>query len=86
VLFANTFTPNGDGVNDTWTIDGIENDYSALIRVYNRYGSLVFENRGQYTPWNGQYQGKRLPPGTYYYIISAKNGKQTFTGSVTILY
>ncbi|CAN5280002.1 hypothetical protein BH09BAC6_BH09BAC6_10790 [soil metagenome] len=85
VRMANTFTPNGDGINDTWTISGIENDPTLLIRVYNRYGSLVYESKGYYTPWNGQYHGKKLPPGTYYYVISAKGGKQTFSGPVTIL-
>ena len=86
VHFPNTFTPNGDGINDSWDIAGLENDPTAMISVYNRYGSLVYQSRGYNTPWNGSYQGKKLPAAVYYYIISAKNGKQTFSGSVTILY
>lgn len=86
VHIPNTFTPNGDGVNDLWDIGGLENDPSAMIRVFNRYGLLVYESKGYATSWDGNYRNKKLPAGVYYYIINAKNDKQKFTGSVTIIY
>ncbi len=86
IHIPNSFTPNADGVNDTWVISGIENDPTVFLRVYTRYGTEIYQSRGIYTPWNGQYQNKKLPEGAYYYILSAKKGTQTFSGSLTILY
>jgi len=86
VQLPNAFTPNGDGINDTWAITGLTNDPSVLIQVYNRYGTEVYKSKGYTAAWNGTYNGNKLPAGVYYYIISAKNGKQTLSGSVTIIY
>jgi gliding motility-associated-like protein len=86
VKLANTFTPNGDGVNDTWTIAGLNNNTNTIVTIFNRLGTVVFESRGYATPWNGEYQGKKLPTGTYYYVISIKGNKQVLSGPVTIIY
>ena len=86
VKIPNAFTPNGDGINDTWTIIGLEYDQTALVRVFTRYGQQVFQSKGYGTPWGGDYQGKKLPTGAYYYIINAKNGSLTYSGEVTIIY
>jgi gliding motility-associated-like protein len=86
VEIPNTFTPNGDGINDTWIIDGINNDPTVSLKVFNRYGSLIYKSNGYSTPWNGEYNGGKVPSGVYYYILTTKKGKQTFSGSVTILY
>ena len=83
---ANTFTPNGDGINDTWVISGLENDASALIKVFNRFGTIVYQSKGYNVPWNGTSNGKKIPSGVYYYVISAKDGKQVLSGSLTIIY
>lgn len=67
---ANAFTPNGDGINDLWIVTS---SLSCIKRidaaVYNRYGSKVFESRDYRNTWNGTYNGKPLPDGTYYYVI-----------------
>jgi gliding motility-associated-like protein len=86
VWIPNTFTPNNDGINDTWTIEGVGNDLTVIVKVYNRYGAIVYESKGYATAWNGEYRGKKLPTATYYYIITTKNGKQKFSGPVTIIY
>ncbi|MFI5161243.1 MAG: gliding motility-associated C-terminal domain-containing protein [Sphingobacteriales bacterium] len=86
VHIPNTFTPNGDGMNDLWVVGGLENDATVSVRVYNRYGSLLYESKGYCPAWDGTYQGSKLPPGVYYYTISAKNNKQKFSGPVTIIY
>jgi len=86
ILIPNTFTPNGDGINDTWVIEGLENDQTVLIRVFNRYGTQVYQSKGYGNAWNGYCGGKKLPSGVYYYILTAKNGTQKFSGSLTILY
>jgi gliding motility-associated-like protein len=81
---GNTFTPNADGVNDTWIIEGLDN--SATVKVYNRLGSLILNSRGYTEPWDGTYKGSKLPAGTYYYIINAKAGTQVLSGWVYIIY
>jgi len=86
IYIPNTFTPNGDGINDTWVIEGLDNDPSAIVKVFTRNGVLIFESIGYGTPWNGEYKGKKLPAGAYYYIVTAKNGTQKFSGSLTIIY
>jgi gliding motility-associated-like protein len=86
ITIPNTFTPNNDGINDTWKIAGIENDATILIDIFNRYGLLVYHSNGYYKPWDGYYDGKRLPTGTYFYIISTKSNDQKLSGSITIIY
>lgn len=70
---VNSFSPNNDGVNDTWYIKNIENYPKAEINVYNRYGQPVLHNIGYGKPWDGKKDGKELPVGTYYYIIDLKD-------------
>lgn len=81
----NAFSPNGDGINDTWRIKYLDGYPGATIDVYNRYGQIVFRSLGYDTEWNGTRNGNPLPVGTYYYIINPKNGRQIITGSVTII-
>ena len=81
----NAFSPNGDGINDTWRIKYLESYPGATIDVYNRYGQNVFRSVGYDVDWDGTVNGKPLPIGTYYYIINPKNGRQIITGSVTLI-
>jgi gliding motility-associated-like protein len=81
----NAFSPNGDGINDTWNIKYLESYPGATVDVFNRYGQIVFRSFGYSRPWDGTTQGKLLPIGTYYYIINPKNGKPIYTGSITII-
>lgn len=81
----NTFTPNSDGINDTWIIQYLETYPGNRVQVFNRYGQLVFESRGYGKPWDGTMNGKGLPFGTYYYIIEPGNGRKPLTGYVTLL-
>ncbi|WP_421944356.1 T9SS type B sorting domain-containing protein [Pedobacter sp.] len=85
IIIANSFTPNGDGINDTWTIPAIDAFPDAKIKVTNRYGKLVYENNGIYSPWNGKTQGKDLPSATYYYTIYLNQDFSIFSGWVFIV-
>lgn len=84
IHIPNTFTPNGDGVNDNWVISGLNE--TDKVSIYNRYGSMVFQSLGYPVPWNGSYKSKRLAPGVYYYLINSLGSKQIHSGSVTIIY
>jgi gliding motility-associated-like protein len=79
------FTPNGDGVNDTWNIKYLETYPGNTVDIYNRQGEKVYSSIGYASPWDGRYKGAILPTGTYYYIINPKNGRKLISGNVTII-
>ncbi|MBD1393452.1 NHL domain-containing protein [Mucilaginibacter glaciei] len=85
IILPNTFTPNGDGVNDFWNLPVLVNYPDCLVSIYNRYGKLVFQSVGYSKPWDGNYNGLALPAGTYYYIVDTKTSSKLVSGSVTIL-
>jgi len=87
IVVPDGFSPNGDGQNDYWNI-GFVNDFpGVVVEVYNRWGELLFRSVGYKNPWDGTYQGKPVPVGTYYYIINLHDPRftQAYTGPVTIL-
>ncbi|MBY0536364.1 MAG: PKD domain-containing protein [Chitinophagaceae bacterium] len=81
----NAFSPNGDGINDTWVIEHLESYPGATVEVFNRYGQRVYYSIGYGKAWDGNYNGSPLPIGTYYYIINPKNGRSQLNGSITII-
>ena len=82
----NAFSPNGDGINDTWKIQQLERYPDATVDVFDRYGQLVYAAINYTIPWDGRNKaGKPLPIGTYYFIVNPKNGKPVISGSVTIV-
>jgi len=85
INIANTFTPNGDGINDFWQIDNIENYPTAMVQIFNRYGQKLFESRGYVKPFDGNYNGKPLPAGVYYYIINLSLSCNVLSGNITIV-
>ncbi len=84
-VIPNTFTPNNDGINDTWRIDFLNTYPDNRVQIFTRGGNLVFQSRGYNTPWDGTVKGKPLPFDTYYYIIEPGSGRDPITGYVTIL-
>jgi gliding motility-associated-like protein len=81
----NTFTPNGDGRNDTWVIKGLEYYPQSTVNIFNRWGQKLYSSVGYPIPWDGEYNGKALPSGTYYYIIDLKNRQPVIAGWVAII-
>ncbi|MBC3538927.1 PKD domain-containing protein [Rufibacter sediminis] len=79
------FSPNGDGSNDTWVLEGIQDYPHISIEIYNRWGQQVYSSRGYPAPWDGKRNGSDLPIGAYYYIIDPSNGRPKMTGPLTIL-
>jgi len=84
IFVPNAFSPNGDGINDTWIITNLSAYPGATVDVFNRYGQHVFHSENSNKAWDGTYNGKPLPMGTYYYIIEPKNNEKKIAGSVTI--
>lgn len=81
----NAFSPNGDGINDSWNIVGLVDYEGATLEIFDRYGQPVLKTTGYSKPWDGTRNGKPFPVATYYYIITPQNGLQPITGSVTII-
>lgn len=85
IFIPNWFSPNGNGKEDLWLIEGFE--YGQLkLRIFNVYGQQIYYTESQnYVPWDGTYNGKELPNGDYYYVIESENYFSQYTGYVTIL-
>ena len=83
------FTPNGDGINDTWLIANAQYFDNIHLIVFDRWGTRVHEQRGTYQPWDGKsYFGIPVPDAVYYYFFyQDKDDKQknAKNGSVTII-
>ena len=85
-VIPNTFTPNGDGINEFWTIQYLDVYPDCKIQVFNRNGQPVYESKGYRAPgWDGTYNGKPIPFGTYYYVIEPGSGRKPIAGFVTII-
>ena len=84
-FIPSAFTPNGDGVNDTWNISFLSGYPHCTVDIYNRYGQKVYTSVGYNIPWDGSYHAALAPPGAYYYIIDPKDGRRQMTGSVTLI-
>jgi gliding motility-associated-like protein len=81
----NAFTPNGDGKNDYWKINGAENYPQATVQIFTRAGMKVFESKGYSIPFDGNYKGNKLPGGVYYYVINLGKSCKLLSGNLTIL-
>jgi gliding motility-associated-like protein len=85
IVVPNAFTPNNDGVNDTWGLKNMESFPQNRVDIYNRYGERVYSSNGYAVPWDGRRNGAPLPVGAYYYVINPNNGSKIISGSVTII-
>lgn len=84
-LIPNAFSPNNDGINDTWVVNYLETFVKGSIKIFNRYGQQVFKASPYDTPWDGRLKGEDMPVGVYYYIIEPNNGRNRYTGSITLI-
>jgi gliding motility-associated-like protein len=78
-------TPNNDGFNDTWIIDGLELYPLNTVEIYNRYGKKVFYMKSYDNSWDGTFDGIELPMESYHYIINLNNGTPVLVGNITIV-
>ncbi|WP_177192213.1 MBG domain-containing protein [Chitinophaga arvensicola] len=84
ISIPNTFSPNGDGVNDYWTIPELANYPQANVAIINRDGQLVFESKN-FSRWDGKNAGKDLPAGVYFYRVIKTPGDTPVTGWLNLL-
>ncbi len=82
---TNSFTPNGDGINDLWILHELDDYPNCQIWIYDRSGGEVFYSQGYTQPWDGKREGEDLPEGTYYFVIDYGNGANRTKGTITLL-
>lgn len=85
LLVPDAFSPNGDGLNDTWQLIGIEAYPQARLTVYNRWGQAVYQSVGYDRPFDGTDRGKPLPTGMYPYVLSSIPSSPSLKGSVMLI-
>jgi gliding motility-associated-like protein len=81
------FSPDGDGINDNFEIIGLEYFGRVTLKVYNRWGNLIYKSDNYKNDWDGVSNtsmsvGKTLPNGTYYYILDVVSSNKRYTGNV----
>jgi gliding motility-associated-like protein len=86
IYIPNAFSPNGDGINETWNIPALDAYPGFELFVFNRYGQLVFKNSRTRQPWNGTFKGNALPIGAYPYLIKLNVANKIFKGTLMLLH
>lgn len=83
----NTFSPNGDNINETWVIEGIELYPNNAVKIYDRWGQEVFQTTGysQAKTWNGDIRNRQATEGVYFYIIDLGDGGEVINGTLTLI-
>ncbi len=82
---VDAFSPNGDGYNDFWFVEDIDQFNGNKVQIYNRWGELIFEDSCSPNCWDGKIDGKDAPIGAYYYIIDHNDGTELLKGSITLI-
>jgi len=72
----NGFSPNNDGINDFFRVNGLENFPDHTLYVYNRWGNQVLVATDYQNDWAGTWEGLTLPDGTYYYLLERGDGER----------
>lgn len=85
LVIPNTFTPNGDGSNDTWGVPALRFYEQVRIQIFDRGGLLIFATENPDLRWDGKQKGKELPIGTYYWVISVKETGEIRRGMLNLL-
>ncbi|MCK5103421.1 MAG: gliding motility-associated C-terminal domain-containing protein [Cyclobacteriaceae bacterium] len=91
IKIAGAITPDGDMMNDTWYIKDIDHFMENSVNIFDRWGGLLYQTTGYNNTsvvWDGtsnRSQDKRIPTGTYFYVIDLGNGSKKLTGAVELI-
>ena len=72
----NGFSPNGDGINDYFKIDGLARYPNHELTIYDRLGNRVFQATNYRSDWGGAWGQNDLPNGTFFYVLTDGNGNR----------
>jgi gliding motility-associated-like protein len=90
IVVHDVITPNSDGLNDVWVIEGILNYPKNMVQIFDKWGDKLYEQHAYSNDWNGKgTKGELLPDGTYFYLVklnavNAAGGQSDFKGSLLI--
>lgn len=88
IVVPGSFSPNGDGINDRWLIEGIEFYPNTQVSIYDRWGQLISDITGYsiLKSWDGTNNGKPVTDGVYFYSIDFNDAKkELLKGNVTVI-
>ncbi len=86
INIPNIFSPNGDGINDFWEIDGLSHIPEATVAIYDRSGTLIFFSMGYEKPWDGKVNGHPIEEGVCEFVISTNiNSEKAIKGALVIV-
>ncbi len=86
LVIPNAFTPNGDGFNDLWLIEGLELYPNVDMKIFDRWGNIMHvTTNAADEPWDGSFNGRVLPIDSYHYVIDLNNNEPAILGNITIV-
>ncbi|UJP65218.1 MBG domain-containing protein [Mongoliitalea daihaiensis] len=85
IMVYNTFSPNGDGINDTWGIPELRFYRGVTIRVFERNGLEVFITNNPDKGWDGTFKGKEMAVGTYFWTVVVGETGETRRGMLNLI-
>lgn len=85
LVIPNAFTPNGDGKNDTWRVPYLESYPEFEVKIFNRYGQVVYKSIKGMVDWDGRINGKDAPSGTYVYVLDRKQYGSIVKGVIHLI-
>jgi trimeric autotransporter adhesin len=88
IYLPNSFSPNGDGLNDVWRVYGYVIK-TVRISIFNQWGERIFTSSNQGLGWDGTYKGKKQPAGVYMYVVDMTlndGSKEVKKGAINLVY
>lgn len=88
LFFPTTFSPNGDGINEKWIIEGIEQYPNCLVLIFNRWGQEIFQSTSynETKAWDGTIADRTMAEGVYFYTVDLnEENTPLFKGSITVI-
>ena len=86
VMVPQLITPNSDGYNDTWIMRNIDLYPDAEVRIFNRWGDLIFRTKNILgNPWDGTHKGQKVPSDSYHYILYLNDGSSPKSGVISVI-
>jgi gliding motility-associated-like protein len=85
IAVPNTFTPNSDGINDAWGVSELRYFKGPRIQVFDRGGQRLFYTEDADQKWDGTFEGKELPVGTYFWVIEVQETGEVRRGILNLL-
>ncbi|HVG15478.1 MAG TPA: PKD domain-containing protein [Chitinophagaceae bacterium] len=85
LYIPNAFTPDGDGVNDLWTVPYLNSIADMNVTVYNRSGQVVYHTSKNNSGWDGRFNGREQSSGVYVYLVESRQNNLRISGTVVLI-